>query len=76
MSIYWINVIAAIHDLIQWPLFVSFLTSVILAITYVALVTDKECDLRVCKIIAKVLAFSVSILLVSSIVYVMSSPIE
>lgn len=76
MSIYWINVIAAIHGLIQWPLFISFLTTVMFAVTYVVKATNKVCDLRVCKIIEKALAYSVSILLVSSVVYVMSSPIN
>ena len=75
MSIYWTNVMAAIHDLSQWPLLMSFIATVGFVIAYVYLVTDKECDLRVCKIIAKALAYSVSILLVSSVVYVMSSPV-
>lgn len=75
MSIYWINVMATIHELSHWPLFASFVTTMALAVMYVFSATDKECDLRVNKIIAKALAYSVSILLVSSVVYVMSSPI-
>ena len=67
---------AAIHDLSQWPLSMSFLATVGFVIAYVYLVTDKEYDLRVCKTIEKALAYSVSILLVSSVVYVMSSPIK
>ena len=74
MSTYWINVIATIQGLIRWPLFISFLTTVTFAITYVVCATNN--NLRVCKIIAKALAYSVSILLVSSVVYVMSSPIK
>ena len=76
MSIYWINVMAATHELSFWPLFVSFGMTVTLAVMYVFSAIDKECDLRVSKIIAKALAYSVSILLVSSVVYVMSSPIN
>lgn len=38
---------------------------------------DEDADfLHACKIMEKVLAFSVSILLVSSVIYVMSSPIK
>lgn len=66
---------ATIHELSFWPLFVSFAMTVVLAVMYVFSGIDKECDLRVCKIIAKALPYSVSILLVSSVVYVMSSPI-
>ena len=76
MSAYWFNVMAAIHDLSRWSLFVSFVTTVSIAVMCFFLAIDKECDLRVCKIIAKALAYSVSILLVSSVVYVMSSPIK
>lgn len=75
MSIYWINVMAVIHDLSCWSLFVSFVTTVAIAVMYILLAIDKECDLRARKIIKKALAYSVSILLVSSVVYVMSSPI-
>lgn len=75
MSAYWFNVMTAIHDLSHWPLFVSFVTTVSLAALYVFAGIDEEYDLRVCKIIEKALAYSVSILLVSSVVYVMSSPI-
>lgn len=75
MSIYWINVMATIHELSHWPLFVSFVTTVSLAALYVFAGIDKEYDLRVCKTIEKALAYSVSILLVSSVVYVISSPI-
>lgn len=45
-------------------------------IMYVFSAIDKECDLRASKIIEKALAYSVSILLVSSVIYVMSSPIN
>lgn len=76
MSIYWINVMATIHELCHWPLFASFVTTAALAFMYVFSAIDKECDLRASKIIEKALAYSVSILLVSSVVYVMSSPIN
>ena len=76
MSIYWINVMATIHDLSQWPLFVSFVTTVSIAALYFFAGIDKECDLRACKICEKALAYTVPILLVSSVVYVMSSPIK
>lgn len=66
---------ATIHELSRWPLFVSFVTTVAIAVMYVFSAIDKECDLRASKIIAKALAYSVSILIVSSVVYVMSSPI-
>ena len=75
MSIYWINVMAVIHDLSRCSLFVSFVTTVAIAVMYFFLAIDKECDLRASKIIKKALAYSVPILLVSSVVYVMSSPI-
>ena len=45
-------------------------------IMYVFSAIDKECDLRASKIIEKALAYSVSILLVSSVIYVISSPIK
>lgn len=37
---------------------------------------DKDADLRACKIIEKALAYTVSILIISGVVYVMSSPIK
>lgn len=74
MSIYWINVMEATHELSRWPLFISFIATVTFAITYVVCATNN--NLSVCNIIAKALAYSVSILLVSSVVYVMSSPIN
>ena len=66
---------ATIHELSRWPLFVSFVTTVTLAVMYLFSAIDKECDLRASKICEKALAYSVPILLVSSVVYVMSSPI-
>lgn len=76
MSIYWINVMALIHKLSLWPLFVSFVISVSLSVMYFFCAVDKDADLRACKIIEKALAYAVSILIVSGVVYVMSSPIK
>lgn len=76
MSAYWLNVMATIHELSRWPLFVSFVTTVALAVMYVFSAIDKECDLRASKICENALDYTVSILLVSSVVYVMSSPIK
>lgn len=76
MSMYWTNVMAAIHDLSQWSLFVSFVTTVSLAALYFFAGIDKECDLRACKICENALAYTVPILIVSSVIYVMSSPIN
>ena len=67
---------AATHELSRWPLFVSFVTTVSLAIMYVFSAIDKECDLRASKIFENDISYSASILLVSSVVYVMSSPIK
>lgn len=76
MSTYWINVMAVIHELSLWPLFVSFVVSVSLFVMYFFCAVDKDADLRACKIIEKSLAYTVPILIVSGVVYVMSSPIE
>lgn len=67
---------AVIHELSLWPLFVSFVVSVSLFVLYFLCAVDKDTDLRACKIIEKSLAYTVSILIVSGVVYVMSSPIE
>ena len=76
MSAYWLNVMETIHELSRWPLFVSFVTTVALSVMYFFSAIDKECDLRASKICENALAYTISILLVSSIVYVMSSPIK
>lgn len=75
MSTYWINVIASTHAIALGPLIFSFIASIFLFVMYVFCAADEDADLRACKIIEKALAYSVSILLVSSVVYVMSSPI-
>lgn len=76
MSTYWINVMTSIHEIAYCSLLVSFIASILLFVMYFLCAVDKDTDLRACKIIEKSLAYTVSILIVSGVVYVMSSPIE
>lgn len=75
MSTYWINVMASIHEIAYYSLLVSFIASILLFVTYICCALDENTELDICKIIGNALAYSVSILIVSSVVYVMSSPI-
>lgn len=76
MSTYWINVMASIHEIAYCSLLVSFIASILLFVMYVCCAIDENTELDICKIIGKALAYTVPILIVSGVVYVMSSPIK